>query len=116
MRLRATNIAILASACAAVGLPAIALAGHGAAHAAGTHIVVLRDIRFHPATLAIHTGESITWEWRDGGIEHNVTGATFHSRTQSGGSFTVRFTHRGTFDYRCTIHAAEGMRGKVVVN
>ncbi len=125
MRLKAGHAAILvtAAAAAAAVLPAVALAGGGgaatprsAARAAGTHVVVLKDIRFHPATLSIRTGESVTWEWRDGGIRHNVTAAAFHSRTQSSGSFTVRFTHGGTFNYRCTIHAAEGMRGKVTVH
>jgi plastocyanin len=28
----------------------------------------------------------------------------------------VRFTRTGTFSYRCTIHEAEGMRGKIVVH
>ena len=31
------------------------------------------------------------------------------------GSYTIRFGNRGTFSYRCTIHAAEGMRGKIIV-
>jgi plastocyanin len=45
-----------------------------------------------------------------------VTFAGFHSRTQTSGSYTVRFTHSGTFDYRCTIHVRQGMRGKIVVH
>ena len=32
------------------------------------------------------------------------------------GSYTVRFAHAGTFSYHCTIHVAEGMRGKIVVH
>jgi plastocyanin len=120
MRKHATHAAIALSALAAIALPAIALAGGEAsgdpAHVAGTHTVVLKNIRFHPAALAIRRGESVTWLWRDEGVAHNVTGSGFHSRTQTNGSFTVRFTHAGTFNYRCTIHAAEGMRGKVVVH
>jgi plastocyanin len=45
-----------------------------------------------------------------------VTFHGFHSRTQVHGSYTVRFTHRGTFKFRCTIHEEEGMRGKIVVH
>jgi plastocyanin len=45
-----------------------------------------------------------------------VTFAGFHSRTQTSGSYTVRFTRSGTFNYRCTIHVREGMRGKIVVH
>ena len=66
--------------------------------------------------MNVNVGESVTWEWRDGGIEHNVTASHFRSRTQAHGSFTVQFNHRGTFSYRCTIHVAEGMFGKVVVH
>ena len=120
MRPKATHAAMALSAAAAVALPAVALAarvpGGTGARAAQGHVVVLEDIRFHPASLSIRRGESVTWEWRDGSVEHNVAGSGFHSRTQSSGSFTVRFQRAGTFSYRCTIHAAEGMRGKVLVH
>lgn len=113
MHLFTKRAAIALLACAAIAAPAAALASPG--KAAGTHTVVLSDLKFHPGTLTIKRGESVTWVWRDGGIAHNVTGPGFHSRTQSHGSFTVRFTHTGTFNYRCTIHMAEGMVGKIVV-
>ncbi|HSZ69508.1 MAG TPA: plastocyanin/azurin family copper-binding protein [Solirubrobacteraceae bacterium] len=123
MRRQMTHGAIALSAVAAIALPAVALAGvhvggAGAQGARGatSHIVILKNIRFHPSTLAIRRGESVTWLWRDEGVAHNVTASAFHSRTQTNGSFTVRFTHAGTFAYRCTIHAAEGMRGKVIVH
>jgi plastocyanin len=96
-----------------VAIPALAT---GSGRSAGAHTVVLHNIRFHPGTLAIKRGESVTWVWRDGTTEHNVTARGFHSKTQNRGSFTVRFTHTGTFNYRCTIHELEGMRGKVIVH
>jgi plastocyanin len=122
--------ALAALALLAVGAPAAAVvsplarAGAGDAGAprptepsgargASAHEVVLKGLRFHPNTITIDPGESVTWVWRDGGIDHNVTAPGFHSRTQAHGTFTVRFTHAGTFDYRCTIH--EGMVGRVVV-
>jgi plastocyanin len=109
-----------ALAATAVAVPAAALAGSDSSPIAGrtaqSHTVVLKDIRFHPGDLSIHRGESVTWVWRDGDIEHNVTGGGFHSRTQSSGSFTVRFPRAGTFRYRCTIHVKEGMVGEVVVH
>lgn len=119
MSFKRTHVALLLGAAAAIALPAAALAGAGSAPAARVaqdHTVVLKYTRFHPATLSIHRGDSVTWLWRDGGIRHNVTAASFRSRTQATGSFTVRFERAGTFDYRCTIHAAEGMKGKVVVH
>jgi len=78
--------------------------------------VVLRNIRFQPATLNIHRGDSVTWIWRDGKIEHNVAFRGFRSRTQASGSYTVRFTRSGAFNYVCTLHVAEGMRGRIVVH
>jgi len=110
----ARRAALALAACGAIVAPAAALASSG--HTARTHVVTLQGSRFHPATLKVNVGDSVTWEWRDGGVEHNVTGSHFHSRTQGHGSFTVRFTHKGTFSYRCTIHVAEGMVGKVVVH
>jgi plastocyanin len=95
-------------------VPAAALGG--GAHASSNHTVVLKDVHFHPATLSINRNDTVTWLWRDGGTKHNVTFHGFHSRTQGSGSYTVRFTRSGSFSYRCTIHEAEGMRGKIVVH
>lgn len=94
-------------------LAAGALGGASAA-AAGSHTVSLKEFAFHPRTLSIRRGESVTFVWHDN-VEHNVTFHSSHSRTQVHGSYTVRFTRTGTFNYRCTIHASEGMTGKVIV-
>ena len=110
-RSRLSRTVALAVVTAAL-IPAAAFAG---AHAAAGHTVVLKDIRFHPGNLTISRGDSVTWQWRDGGTEHNVTFHGFHSRTMGHGSYTVRFTHSGTFNYHCTIHGSEGMVGKIVV-
>jgi plastocyanin len=88
----------------------------GGASAARTHTVVLKEVRYHPGTLSIRRGDSVKWVWRDGETEHNVTFAHSHSHTQSMGSYTLRFTRRGTFNYHCTIHVEEGMRGKITVH
>ena len=97
----------------AVAIPTVALGG--GARAASTHTVILRHIRFHPSTLNIDRGDSVKWLWEDG-EEHNVTFHSLHSRTMTHGSYTVRFMRSGTFNYNCTIHASEGMRGKIVVH
>ena len=102
----------LAAALTVALAPAGALGG---AHAARTHTVTLQEFRFHPATLNINRGDSVKWVWRDQ-VEHNVTFRTVHSRTQISGTYTVRFNRRGTFNYHCTLHVEEGMRGKVVVH
>lgn len=113
MRLRALlGPATAVIAAVAIVAPATAL---NEGHAAGSHSVTLQSLRFHPGTLSIKRGDSVTWLWRDGSIAHNVTGSTFKSHTMSKGSFTFRFTRKGTFSYRCTIHVALGMRGTIVV-
>ena len=107
------TMAALAASGAVALLPAGALGG--GAHAARTRTVTLHEFRFHPARLDINHGDSVKWIWRDE-VEHNVTFHTVHSRTQVAGSYTIRFNRRGAFNYRCTIHGEEGMRGKIVVH
>lgn len=87
----------------------------GGARAASSHTVGLEHFSFRPSTLSIRRGDSVTWVWHDS-REHNVTFNSFHSRTQVHGSYTVRFMRAGTFNYRCTIHVAEGMRGRIIVH
>lgn len=119
MSFKATHAALVLCAIAVIALPAAALAGAGGVaggRAAQSHAVTLKNTRFHPGTLSIRRGDSVTWLWRDGGVRHNVTGSGFHSRTQGQGSFTVRFNRAGTFNYHCTIHVEEGMKGKIVVH
>jgi plastocyanin len=120
MSFKSTHAALVLGAIAAIALPAAALAGadgvRPTARLAQNHTVVLKNTRFHPATLSIHRGDSVTWLWRDGEVRHNVTASSFHSRTQGTGSFKVRFGRAGTFNYHCTIHVEEGMKGKIVVH
>jgi plastocyanin len=105
---------VLATLAASTGAAIPALATEGG-HGASTHTVVLQNIRFHPGSLSIKRGDTVSWQWRDKGEEHNVTGSGFKSKTMKSGSFSVRFTKAGTFNYRCTIHVKEGMVGKVIV-
>jgi plastocyanin len=117
---RASRRALLLSAALAAAGAAAAISSVGAlagasARAASSHTITLRDVRFHPGKLSINQGESVRWVWADG-EEHNVTFHGFHSRTMAHGSYTVRFTQAGTFNYSCTIHVSEGMKGKIVVH
>jgi plastocyanin len=105
--------AIAVTAALAVAIPALAF---GSASASSTHTVTLHEIRFHPATLKIHRGDKVKWVWQDE-VEHNVTfSQRTHSPTQEKGTYTLRFTRAGAFNYHCTIHFAEGMKGKIIVH
>ncbi len=111
-RTLAGALATLAVATVAA-LPAFASSG---GHAASGHTVTLSHIRYHPGTLSIKRGDTVTWLWQDKGREHNVTGKGFKSRTMTKGAFSIRFARAGTFNYHCTIHVSEGMRGAIVVH
>ena len=93
---------------------AVATALSAGARASGSHTVILQHDRFLPGSISIRRGESVTWVWRDGNVIHNVIGGGFGSRVMSHGTFTVRFTHSGTYNYKCTIHPH--MDGVVVVH
>lgn len=110
-RLLAASLTAGAAAAAAL-IPAAAFGG---ARASSNHVVTLQNFHFHPASLTIRRGDTVTWLWKDQ-VEHNVTFRGFHSRNQIHGSYTVRFTHSGTFNYRCTFHVSEGMIGKIIVH
>jgi plastocyanin len=110
------TLGLLGAVVAACALAAIPTGAFGLARSASTHTVTLKGHMFHPATVNINHGDSVKWLWRDGETEHNVTFHGFHSHTQASGSYTVRFAHRGSFRFICTIHVSEGMKGKIVVH
>jgi plastocyanin len=104
--------ALTAMAVALAGaIPAGALSG---AHAASSHTVALRHNQYLPGTVSIHRGDSVVWVWEDGNRLHNVIGPGFQSRTFKHGTFTVRFTRSGTYNYKCTVHPH--MTGRVIVH
>lgn len=117
MHRRVRTGAIALAALATVGGPtAAALAANAGPHAsaaAASHTITLKNIAFNPRKLTIHRGDKVTWVWRDKVVPHNVTFKAFHSRTQQTGSYSVRFTKKGTYTYHCTIHL--GMTGTIVV-
>ena len=81
---------------------------------AGSNTVTVGTNFFSPASLAIATGATVTWQWASGAATHNVTfDDQVHSSDQSSGSFARTFTAAGTFPYHCTIH---GMQGTVTVS
>lgn len=110
-------------ALAALGLVGIATAANGrGAHASATKRVSVRDDLFVAKSVTIKSGDRVKWTWRDSN-DHNVTfrkvpkGASKKPRakTRSSGTFTRKFTKRGTYRYVCTIHEDFGMTGSVKV-
>jgi plastocyanin len=80
--------------------------------------VSLQNIAFNPDSLVVQSGDTVTWTWNDGAIQHNVTFTSGPARppdspTKSTGTFAPQFTTAGKYDYHCTLHGA--MTGTVVV-
>jgi plastocyanin len=77
--------------------------------------VTIKGRAFHPATLRIKKGESVTWKNNDD-IDHTVDAedGSFSSGTiKSGKSFTHTFKKAGKYAYSCHLHPR--MKGTIVV-
>lgn len=113
--MRRSVVAVLLAALAGV----VVLAGCGsdgdgatvASSRPGT--VVIKNLRYSPKTITVRAGETVTWEFDDGRIPHDVKGDGFDSGTKSKGSWSHTFTKAGTYDYHCTLHPY--MKGTVEV-
>ena len=89
---------------------------------AGPSVNAGPDFAFHPGTLTVKAGTTVTWDWV-GGIPHTVTSspgdpASFDSGIKQGGSFTFTFATPGTYHYYCTLHGSAsgaGMFGTITV-
>lgn len=85
------------------------------------YIVAMRNFAFHPDTLHVPTGATVTW------VNCEPVGTEPHTTTSDttgiwdSGEFAVglRFSHRfsaaGRFPYHCIPHRSLGMVGEIVV-
>jgi plastocyanin len=96
------------SACAAGGD-----GGEPGTQVPGATTVRLRNVQFEPADVTLKEGETVTWVWDDGGLEHDVTGEGFESGRLSAGTFSHTFEVAGSYPYVCSIHP--NMTGTVTV-
>lgn len=78
--------------------------------------VVLRDIAFKPDKIQVEAGDTVTWKFEDKGIPHDVTAEdkSFKSETMDSGTFKHTFDTPGTYEYLCSLHAAQ-MKGVIEV-
>jgi plastocyanin len=79
---------------------------------------------FMPNTVAVDAGATIRW-LNDSNVPHNVVGSY---KTESGSkvidsgfiergrAWQYGFDEKGIFEYFCTIHTQEGMKGAIVVS
>jgi plastocyanin len=84
--------------------------------------VAMLDFRFHPESLNVSTGDTVTWV-NKGRVPHTTTsgvagkpdGLWDTKHLARGESFSYVFSQPGTYRYFCRPHHGLGMKGVVVV-
>lgn len=84
--------------------------------AIGVGPVTIKGVAFNPKEVHVKVGETLIWNWDDGGLEHTATAddKSFDSTRKAAGSFQWKFTKAGTVAYHCEVHSK--MHGTVVVS
>jgi plastocyanin len=97
---------------------AAALLAAAPSRAANHNVTVGPDLAFHPSTLTIDAGDTVTWT--NAGGHHNVhadDGSFGNSLSTSAWTFTRTFPSAGTVGYHCQEHGGPrfGMFGTIIV-
>ena len=85
------------------------------------YIIALRNFAFHPDSIAVPVGATVTWvNCEDAGVEAHTTTSDTAGVWDSpllipGARFSRSFPTPGVFPYHCTPHRDLGMVGKLVV-
>jgi plastocyanin len=114
---------VLATACSNSSTPATPTPTPTPTPAAAVAVTIPVNARtlgtgaYVPDPVTVPVGGTVTWTNTDS-IAHTTTStdplATFDSGLiAAGGKFSVTLQNKGTFSYKCTIHA--GMAGTIVV-
>ena len=77
--------------------------------------ITLKDNAFSPRSLTVKKGARVTFVWA-GKNPHDVVGsgaASFHSKIQKKGSFSVTLRKKGVVRLLCQVHP--GMTAKITV-
>lgn len=76
-------------------------------------------LSYAPAAVRVNPGTTVRWRWTGQGGLHDVAFAnadvSTSLRSEQGETFTHTFDEPGEYRYKCTPHAAVGMKGVVIV-
>ena|SRR2546426_1060049 len=74
-----------------------------------TTVVTVGDNFFNPTSVTVAVNDVVTWTWT-GMQPHSATFGTGcpTSLTQISGTYQLKFTTTGSFDYFCKVHAQNG--------
>jgi len=114
-------LGITAAACSGGNNVPASSAGFGDTAYTGppAAVVTLKYSSFEPASVTVHSGQSVQWSWQDKPIAHNVRlfapdgSVLAQSPIVTAGTWTYSFSLPGTYAYVSTVDAH--MAGKVVV-
>ena len=102
-----TRLLPLRSVRALLLLIAVVSAVFAATALAATRSVNVQDSFFSSKSVSVSRGTTVTWHWI-GALYHNVKvrsgPAKFGSRIQLKGTYSHRFTVRGTYKLYCSLH------------
>jgi plastocyanin len=81
---------------------------------------------FMPDTVKVNSGSVLTW-FNNSNLPHNIVGIYKKSASKSpvpvdsgiiqpNESWRYNFNDEGVFEYSCTIHSTDGMKGKIIVS
>lgn len=93
--------------------PGTASASAGTADA---NVSATDQLQFTPNTTTVKVGQTVLWK-NTGSVLHNITfgqGCLNDGAFQPGGTWSIKFTQAGSYDYQCTIHP--GMTAKLTVS
>lgn len=90
------------------------LSSCGSSYTPVTHTVVIKNLKFLPAVLTIHEGDTVKWINKDA-LKHDVTQETSQSWTSGVMEKDVVWKKAisQTTDYFCSLHVI--MKGKLIV-
>jgi len=75
---------------------------------------------FTPPNAGIASGNTVTWTWNSGGVDHNIafssgpTPLPPGSGAKNAGTYQATFPNPGTYHYVCSLHS--NTEGYVTVN
>jgi plastocyanin len=88
----------------------------------GQHITIEAhdDFRFTPSVIEANPGQLTITVINAGKVPHDLVLSTFNAKTDTlnagdSGTVTINIGSPGTYDFMCTFHASQGMKGRVVV-
>lgn len=113
-RLAVAGAIFAIAALALVALGRNEASAAGGATASGSATVKIAHLAYKPTPLHVGKGTTVVFS-NASKVAHTATekGVFDTGKIKPGRAVSIRFTHKGTYSYKCTIHPQ--MHGKIIV-